>query len=197
MSSRAQFSYRLGVVFCQIIMTFIIGSALAKSSFAKGQTSKVLPSFIELAPNEQLAHPIVKGQVGPWLEAYVVLTRPKDEYDETAPFKGRVVVPNVVAGAPAVYKLPLLAEDQVSRRFDVLPLAIMFRAIDRSSTKVLLLLYEGYRTGSGEKPYRMCTACRWNGNEFVEDELTQQQLAGPRNAKEIDRRLAKIKAQGK
>ena len=73
----------------------------------------------------------------------------------------------------------------------------MFRAVDHTAEKALIVLFENYRNGSGEKPGIAKIVYRWNGNEFVEDDAIQRQLSGTRNAKEIDRRLAKIKAQGK
>jgi hypothetical protein len=178
---------------CFAILFF--GLTVATLGFAKSPTANPLPPFIELAPDEQLAHPVVKGSLGPFPGAYVVLTQPKGE--DYAPYRGRIVIPPDATKSASVHQLPRLSVDDGMNRFTVIVHAVMFRSVDRSSSKVLIVLRELYRDGSGENTRPTPSVYRWNGKEFVEDEEIRNQLFRARSAKEIDRRLAQIKAKGK
>jgi hypothetical protein len=178
--------------------TLLFGFALATLCFAKNSNTNPLPPFIELASDEQLAHAVVKGSLGPFPEAYVVLTQPKG--DDSAPFKGRVVVPPSTTSAALTFRwwapFPWGETAIPGRTFDTIVRSVMFRSIDHTQKKAVLVLFESYRIGSG-KPSNVVLVKRWDGNDFVDVEAVQNRLHGARNAKEIDRRLAQIKAKGK
>jgi hypothetical protein len=207
MTHQSQSFFRFGDVSARLLAVLFFGLALITLGFANGSSAKsleskplnakALPSFVELAPDEQLAHPVVKGSLGPWSEAYVVLTQPKG--DDTAPFKGRVVIPTSSTTTTATFRWAPFPWGETAipgRTFDTTVRAVMFRSIDSSPEKAVLVLFESYRIGSG-KPSNAVLVKRWNGKEFVDVEAVQNQLHGARNTKEIDRRLAQLKTKGK
>lgn len=61
----------------------------APTTALKTRASANATMAVKLADDEQLAHRVAKGRLGPWKEATVVLTRPKGEND--IPFTGRVI----------------------------------------------------------------------------------------------------------
>jgi hypothetical protein len=135
-----------------------------------------------LSSDEELAHPIASGSVGPWKKASVVLTNVADP--TKFQFKGRVAVQH--AGRTDVYPLPI--PEDIGLVMEQHAKAVMFRNIDRSSEKAIIILYEFHRSGSASDDGYGVYLFRWNGQNFVSDDRIREKLFGAKNSKEVDRR---------
>jgi hypothetical protein len=142
---------------------------------------------IKLADDEQLAHRVVKGSLGPWKEATVVLTRPKG--DENIPFTGRVVV-REAGRSTATFPLP--PPNEPVGFFYLIVESIMFRAIDQSGEKAVIVLYSSSKIAPMGEVRSRVHVFRWNGEAFEYAREVDSTLAGAKNAREVDRRLAKL-----
>jgi hypothetical protein len=156
-------------------------------SWAKDAPSSAAPKVPALAEGEQLAHPIVRGSLGPWKSVSVVLVEHPNP--NRMQFRGRVVVPQAAGGA-TVFTLPI--PEDIGAVMEQHAKAVMFRRIDRSNSKSLIVLYESYRSGSGEPGSTDAYVFRWDGQQFVAVEDVRKKLMGATNSKAIDRRLAAI-----
>jgi hypothetical protein len=141
---------------------------------------------VKLADDEQLAHRVVKGSLGPWKEATVVLTRPKGENE--IPFTGRVIV-RQANGETATFALPPPYEP--TDLFWLIANSVMFRAVDQSGEKALIVLYLSHRVGSREYN-NVANVYRWRDTQFERADPVELALAGAKTAAEVDRRLAKL-----
>lgn len=171
-----------------IYLTLFLVASVTESD-AKNSVMHAIPSFIKLAADEALVHPIVKGSLGPWPETYVVLTRQNALSGDFAPFKARVVIPHGASVPPAVYQLPQRRQSSGGPIFDVLGYAVLFRRIDNAGQKALLILYNGVGGVDGRTYFYMCYVYRWDGTKFIGFPELSEYLFGARNAKEVDRRL--------
>ncbi len=184
---------------CTVFSTTLIVSALAFNSCpaaasdakaanppkTRASTSQTIE--VKLADDEQLAHRVIKGSLGPWKEATVVLTRPKG--DDDLPFKGRVLVQQAAGEART---LQLSSPNEPVDFFYLTVKSVLFRDVDRSGEKALVVLYLSHKIGSSESGYRACVN-QWNGTEFERARNIEHVLFGAKSPVEVDRRLAKSK----
>jgi hypothetical protein len=165
-------------------------SEVTLPKLTKTQSNLNASAGVVLADDEQLAHRVVKGSVGRWNEAIVVLTRPKG--DEHIPFKGRVIV-RQTNGERLI--LPLPPPNEPADFFYLIVESVMFRATHQSGERSLIVLYLSHKIGSSEYSHRV-SVYQWNGSAFERTRTTERLLAGAKTSAEIDRRLLKLK-QGK
>lgn len=160
--------------------------ALAPAAGAGAPTasaSTTRTASIQLSSSEQLAHPVVTGRLGPWARAEVWLAQ-SSEVDD-GPFRGRVAVP----GNPAtIHTLP--PPDESENNFMMKVRAVMFRSVDRSTERALIVLYSAAHIGPQQSVYYGACVYRWSGSEFVRVDAVEKRLAGARNSAEVIRRLA-------
>ena len=181
-----------------VIATALIAAALALGSGTtaaseaptspqKTRAGANAPIAVKLADDEQLAHRVVKGSLGPWKAATVVLTRPKG--DDHIPFTGRVIVQQANG---EILNLPLPPPNEPVDFFYLIVESVMFRDIDRTGEKALIVLYLSHKIGSSEYGHR-ASVNRWNGSEFEQARTVEHLLFGAKTAIEVDRRLTKLK----
>jgi hypothetical protein len=184
MAGRACIAVMLCLLLCASFASEAVraGDVKAKNNAVAAPESNAL-----LSKDEELAHPIVKGSIGPWKNASVVLTNVADP--TKFQFKGRVVVQH--AGRTDVYPLPI--PEDIGLVMEQHAKAVMFRNIDKSSQKAAIILYEFHRSGSASDDGYGVYVFRWDGQRFVSDDQVREKLFGARNSKEIDRRLASVR----
>ncbi|MBL8311076.1 MAG: hypothetical protein JNL19_11680 [Burkholderiales bacterium] len=170
---------RVALIAAALPLIAPLAAALAPSNPPKTTSA----ATITISGNEQLAHPVVSGRLGPWRRAELWLTQSNDVDD--APFRGRVVI----AGTPAtIHTLP--PPDETGSNFMMKVRAVMFRQIGTSAERALIVLYSATQIGPQQTPYYGACVYRWNGNAFVRADAVEKQLAGARTAAEVTRRLA-------
>jgi hypothetical protein len=170
------------------MFAIVLVSCLA--TYVDASTAKVpvapKSQAVSLGSNEQLAHPVVTGSLGPWTRTQVWLTQSADALD--APFSGKVVV-DFGGKGEAVYALsPPYPPDGP---FLMTVRSVMFRSIEKSSEKALIVLYAVTKIGP-QQPVEYETAVyRWNGKEFSRANDTEERLQGARTSRDVDRKLAR------
>ena len=142
-------------------------------------------SAVKLAPGERLAHPAVKGPLGPWPVAEVWLTQSSTVDD--GPFTARVAVAGK-DGKQAVYTLP--PPDETESAFMMKVRSVMFRSVDGGPQRSLVVLYSAVRIGPGQDPTFGACVYGWDGAAFVRDAAAEERLSGARDSAEVARRLA-------
>ena len=191
---RIEFTMKLLTVIATALIAaaLALGSGTTTASEAPTNALKTrgganAPIAVKLADDEQLAHRVVKGSLGPWKEATVVLTRPKG--DDNIPFSGRVIVHQAKG---EILNLPLPPPNEPVDFFYLIVESVMFRDIDRTGEKALIVLYLSHKIGSSEYGHR-ASVNRWNGSEFEQARTVEHLLFGAKTAIEVDRRLTKLK----
>jgi hypothetical protein len=154
------------------------GAAIADSATAAAAGS-----------GERLAHPAVKGSLGPWPAAEVWLTQSSQVED--GPFTAHVAVKGP-DGRRTVYTLP--PPDETESAFMMKVRSVMFRSIDGQPERSLIVLYSAAQIGPGQAPYFGACVYAWDGSAFVRDGDAEARVSGARNSAEVARRLAARKA---
>lgn len=162
---------------------FVAHADATPSTKTAATTAKA--AVIKLAANEQLAHKVVTGSLGPWARGHVWLTQ-SSEVDD-APFAGRVVAPD-----GAIHALP--APDEPESVFLMKVRSVMFRNVDRSPDKELIVLYSAAKIGPQEAPYFSACVYKWNGSSFTRLTDVEARLSGAKTSAEVSRRLANAAA---
>ncbi len=162
---------------------FVAHADATPSTKTAATTAKA--AVIKLAANEQLAHKVVTGSLGPWARGHVWLTQ-SSEVDD-APFAGRVVAPD-----GAIHALP--APDEPESVFLMKVRSVMFRNVDRSPDKELIVLYSAAKIGPQEAPYLSACVYKWNGSSFTRLTDVEARLSGAKTSAEVSRRLANAAA---
>lgn len=163
----------------------LIAHAESMLSAAKTAASATKAAPVKLAANEQLAHKVLSGSLGPWVSAQVWLTQ-SSELDD-APYTGRVVAPD-----GAVHTLP--AADEPESTFLMNVRSVMFRNVDQLPDNELIVLYTATRIGAQLTPYYSVCVYKWNGNAFVRLARVEARLSGAKTSSEVSRRLANAAA---
>jgi hypothetical protein len=142
-----------------------------------------------LGSGERLAHPAVKGRLGPWPAAEVWLTQSSEVED--GPFTAHVAVAGA-DGQRTVYTLP--PPDETESAFMMKVRSVLFRSIDGQAARSLIVLYAAAQIGPGQAPYFGACVYAWDGSAFVRDGAAEKRLSGARNSAEVARRLADRKS---
>ncbi len=157
-------------------------TAFAVTTAAPGTTT------IKLATNEQLAHKVVSGPLGPWSTARVWLTQ-SSEVDD-APYSGRVVAPD-----GTVHALP--PPDEPESAFMMKVRSVIFRNVDHSAERELIVLYSAARIGPQQAPYYAACVYKWNGSAFTRLAPVEAKLGGAKTSADVSKRLAGTAGAGK
>lgn len=152
---------------------------------AKAPVAATKAAPIKLAANEQLAHKVLTGALGPWNIAQVWLTQ-SSEVDD-APYSGRVV-----AADGTVHVLP--APDEPESAFMMKVRSVMFRNVDQSADKELIVLYSAAKIGPQQPPYYGACVYQWNGSAFTRLAAVEAKLSGAKTSAEVSKRLASAAA---
>jgi hypothetical protein len=165
-----------------------ISFAFAKNAIAPTEIAATKQAIgIELTETEQLAHPIAKGALGPWRHAQVVLSRPKGDDDE--PFVGRVIS-RQADGQQLVHALP--RPDEPPGFFYLIVQSMMFRNVDKTPEKELIILYLSHKIAPGGDEVYRANVHRWDGQKFERVREVEKLLFGAKNAAAVDVRLARF-----
>ncbi len=152
---------------------------------AKAPLAATRATPIKLAANEQLAHKVLTGSLGPWSNAQVWLTQ-SSEVDD-APYAGRVV-----AADGTVHALP--APDEPESTFMMKVRSVIFRNVDQSADKELIVLYSATKIGPQQPPYYAACVYKWNGSAFTRLADIETRLSGAKTSVEVNKRLASAAA---
>lgn len=164
---------------------FVLGLAcLACAAADPGAVPLGAQSPAWVADGERLAHPVVKGALGPWPAVEVRLVQSSQVDD--GPFTAQVVVP-VQGGSPKVYQLP--PPDETESAFMMTVRSVMFRRIGKPPERSLIVLYSAARIGPGHDPYFAACVYSWDGAAFARDTDAENLLSGARDSAEVARRL--------
>jgi hypothetical protein len=68
--------------------------------------------------------------------------------------------------------------------------SVMFRSVDGSAERALIVLYTVARIGPQQAPEAAACVYRWAQGEFVRDSAAEALLKGARNAADVATRLA-------
>lgn len=104
---------------------------------------------------------------------------------DDAPFRARVVLPGE---PPGIHVLP--PPDETESNFVMRVRAVLFRSVDTTSERALIVLYSAAPLGPQQSTYYAACVYRWTGNEFVRVEAVEKRLVGARTSTEVVRRLA-------
>ncbi len=184
---RDWFSLGVLTLFVALFSAAASDGVKAKDLSAKNIVVAKQDEQVLLENDEELAHPIIKGGVGPWASASVILIQVADP--NKFQFKGRVAVER--DGTLKTHLLPI--PENIGAVMEQHVKAVMFRSVGKSSEKAIIILYEFHRSGSANDDGDGAYVFRWNGQGFVADEQVRKKLFGAKNSKEVDRRLTKIK----
>jgi hypothetical protein len=139
-----------------------------------------------IPPKTELAHKVLTGAFGPSPDNILLLFR--GEYDINSNYTGWVLVPkDNSAGAYRKLLLPPMTE--IPGHFEISVSSVLFANADKDKESELIVLYEYYRNGSGEKPGNAAYVYDWNGNEFVVLDDTSTKLVGLKTAAAVRRKL--------
>jgi hypothetical protein len=176
------------VVLCAMLFaSFPDNGVWAKELNSKKEVVAAQEVSSLLNKDEELAHPIVKGTIGPWKDATVVFA---NTAKIGADIEGKVIVRK--EGGTKTFLLP-------PRTSDELPLipnirAVMFRKIGQRQEPSLIVLHTAEKIRPEHSIYlHLVTVYQWNGTEFIANEDLAMKLDNAKNAAQIDRRLKKIK----
>lgn len=175
-------SFANTVLFLLYMIVFAVTSTIADGKTAYSSASQ----SVKLPEGEQLAHKIVSGAIGPWKTAQVLLTQSKEVLD--GPFSGKVVA-NPGEKDEVTYDLQPPYDAQAP--FLITVRAVMFRSIDRSTQKALIILYSVTKIGPQQPTEYESAVYKWNGEAFARVDTLEAKLAGARTSREIDKKLNK------
>jgi hypothetical protein len=162
--------------------------AVATTSASAPAAGVALQPLPPLPAGQRLAHRAVRGSLGPWAAVDVWLTQPQQPAD--GPFTPWVRTPaDGAAAAPGqVYALSTPSEPGDFFQFQVR--SVMFRSVDGSAERALIVLYTVARIGPQQAPEAAACVYRWAQGEFVRDSAAEALLKGARNAADVATRLA-------
>ena len=156
----------------------------------KRQPGESLQAFAKriIPPKTDLVHTVVEGKFGDFAKAIVLFFDNTDKL--SAGFTGWVLA----LGADGSYKkYALPAIDAIVGHFEFTVNAVFFANADKDAQLELIVLYEQYRNGSGEDPFKGAFVYDWDGSKFVSLPEVETKLAKLTTAKAV--RL-KLKALG-
>src|SRR4030095_5648095 len=152
-----------------VISIFLLVMVLAPADVAgqevfKKKALESTESFAKrvLPPKTELAHQVVVGSFGPSANNILLLFRPELE---SSNYTGWVLMPD---NSPSSYrKVVLPPMEEIPQHFDITVLSVLYANADKDKELELIVLYEYYRTGSGNETGNAAYIYDWNGREFL------------------------------
>jgi hypothetical protein len=133
----------------------------------------------------ELAFAPVEVSAGPPGSSLVILFRVSDSLSN---YTGWVLSPSI-ADSARYSKLALPPMDEAPGLFDITVKAVFGGEVSGTPGSVIIVLYEAYRTGSGEEPGRGAYVYRWTERSFTVDDKASAALAGVQREDEARSRL--------
>jgi hypothetical protein len=180
----------MGRVFTIVLLLLIPISAYGQEVLTKkqGESNETFVNRL-LPPSTELAHKVLVGSFGPSENNLVVLFRGAN--DTNTNYTGWVLIPQ--SGSPDAYKKFVLPEmSEIPAHFEISVSAVLFANADKDKDLELIVLYEYYRNGSGEKSDNADYVYDWNGHEFVVLDDTSMKLVGLKTAAAVRRKLKSL-----
>jgi len=142
-----------------------------------------------LPPSTELAHKVLTGTFGPSENNLLVLFHGANDVNTN--YTGWVLSPQ--SGSPETYSKFVLPEmSEIPAHFEISVSAVLFANADKDKDLELIVLYEYYRNGSGEKSNNAAYVYDWNGREFVVLDDTSMKLVGLKTAAAVRRKLKSL-----
>lgn len=138
-----------------------------------------------LPPETELAHKVLVGSYGPSRNNILLLFR---RALESSNYTGWVLMPqdNSITSYQKVVLPPM---EEIPRHFDITVSSVLYANADKDKELELIILYEYYRTGSGNETGNAVYVYDWNGREFAVLNETSMKLVGLKSAKAVRRKL--------
>jgi len=133
----------------------------------------------------ELAHKVLEGGFGPSDRNIVILFHPTEDVDSN--YTGWIMVPDASSGSYKKFTLPEMAE--IKGHFEITVTSVLYANADKDKDLELIVLYNYYRNGSGEKEDHAAYVYDWNGKEFVVLQEVSDKLVGLKSAAEVRRKL--------
>ena len=138
-----------------------------------------------LPPKTELAHKILIGSFGPSANNILLLFRPALE---SSNYTGWVLMPD--DNSPSSYrKVVLPPMQEIPQHFDITVSSVLYANADKDQELELIILYEYYRTGSGNETGDAAYVYDWIGSEFVVLDQVGSKLVGLKTAQAVRRKL--------
>jgi hypothetical protein len=137
-------------------------------------------------PKTEMAHKVLMGSFGPSARNLLLLFR--GEYDVNSNYTGWVLIPEADS-ATSYRKVVLPPMTEIPGHFEITVSSVLFANADKDKELELIVLYEYYRNGSGEKSDNAAYVYDWNGREFVVLDDTSMKLVGLKTAAAVRRKL--------
>ncbi len=182
--SKAMRAIFLGVFF------FMLGITTSAQEVINRKAGEALESFAKriIPPKTDLVHTVVEGKFGGFAKAIVLFFDNTDKL--SAGFTGWVLALNA-DGSYKKYVLPKI--EAIPGQFEFSVNSVFFANADKDAQLELIVLYEQYRNGSGEDPFKGAFVYDWEANGFVSLSTVEAKLNKLATAKAV--RL-KLKALG-
>ena len=137
-----------------------------------------------LPPKTELAHKVLTGSFGPSSNNILLLFRPALE---SSNYTGWVLMPQ--NNSSLYQKVILPPMEEIPQHFDVTVSSVLFANADKDKELELIILYEYYRTGSGDESGNAAYVYDWRGGEFVVLDEIGVKLVGLKTAAAVRRKL--------
>jgi len=139
-----------------------------------------------LPPKTALAHKVLIGSFGPSSNNILLLFRPAEDINSN--YTGWVLMPqdDSIASYQRVVLPPM---EEIAGHFEITVSSVLYANTDKDKELELIILYEYYRNGSGEKPGNAAYVYDWNGREFLVLDETGVKLVGLKTAAAVRRKL--------
>ncbi|MEW6127557.1 MAG: hypothetical protein AB1757_11020 [Acidobacteriota bacterium] len=176
--------------FIPMLLSFSFVISSNAQEIMKRQAGESLEAFAKriIPAKTELVHTVVEGKFGAFAKAVVILFDKTDEL--SAGFSGWVLALNA-DGSYKKFSLPAI--NAIPGQFEFSVNAVMFANADKDPQFELILLFEQYRNGSGEEPFKGSLVYDWDGKQFVSMTDVETHLEGLTTAKAV---RAKLKALG-
>ncbi len=145
---------------------------------------------VALTGDAKLAHPVLRGKLGPFEGALVFFTQKASE--DNSIFNGVVRV-HRDDGSFTDYALP--PPDEPADFFQFTIKSVLFQPTTRPpAANVLIVLYTAARIGPQQPTANAACVYAWDGKEFQRQATVEKALEGARTAKDARARLDKLSA---
>lgn len=138
-----------------------------------------------LPPKTELAHKVLIGSFGPSTNNILLLFRPELE---SSNYIGWVLMPRDNSNS-SYQKVVLPPMEEIPQHFDITVSSVLYASADKDKELELIILYEYYRTGSGNETGNAAYVYDWNGREFVVLDEIGMKLVGLKTAAAVRRKL--------
>lgn len=180
-------AYRRPVVSILLLALLLIPAGVRAQEVLNRKAEESANDFAKrvLPPKTELAHKVLLGSFGPSRNNILLLFRPELE---SSNYIGWVLMPRDNSNS-SYQKLVLPPMEEIPQHFDITVSSVLYANADKDKELELIILYEHYRTGSGNDIGNAAYVYDWNGQEFVVLDEISSKLAGLKTAPAVRRKL--------